>query len=146
MGDAGAMFLGFLMATLGLKLRLAHDNHVAAWVAPILILGLPVLDTVLVSISRARRGLLPFASPGKDHAAHRLANLGLGQRGAVLAMYATGAASGGAAVLVSYLSANSIFLAVLLAVGLALIGIVLLEQAPYERQESAKKAPGFSGD
>src|SRR6266436_1100581 len=37
--------------------------------------------------SRARRGLLPFAAPGKDHAAHRLANFGLGQRGAVLSLY-----------------------------------------------------------
>ena len=140
MGDAGAMFLGFLMATLGLKLRLAQDNHLAAWIAPILVLGVPMLDTALVGISRARRRLLPFASPGKDHAAHRLANLGLGQRGAVLAMYVTGAASGGAAVLVSYLPANAIVLAVMLATGLALIAIALLERAPYERQESANKA------
>ena len=146
MGDAGAMFLGFLMATLGLKLRLAHDNHLAAWVAPILILGVPVLDTALVSISRARRGLLPFASPGKDHAAHRLANLGLGQRGAVLAMYVTGAVSGGAAVLVSYLPVNAIVFAVPLAAALALIGIALLERAPYERQESANKAPELFGN
>lgn len=140
MGDAGAMFLGFLMATLGLKLRLAHDNHLAAWIVPILVLGVPILDTGLVSISRVRRGLLPFASPGKDHAAHRLANLGLGQRGAVLALYVSGAASGGTAVLVSYLPANAILLTVMLAVGLALVAIALLERAPYERQESANKA------
>ncbi len=99
-----------------------------------------MLDTALVSISRARRGLLPFASPGKDHAAHRLANLGLGQRGAVLVLYVSGAASGGTAVLVSYLPANAILLTGMLAVGLALVAIALLERAPYERQESANKA------
>lgn len=136
MGDAGAMFLGFLMATLGLKLRLAHDNHLAAWVVPLLILGVPVLDTTLVSISRVRRGLLPFASPGKDHAAHRLANLGLGQCGAVLVMYLTGAATGGAAVLASYLPAKSIALVAVVAIGLALAAIALLERAAFEKQES----------
>src|SRR5438445_12013386 len=78
MGDGGAMFLGFLMATLSLKLRLEHASHLSAWLAPVLVLGAAIFDTALVSISRARRGLLPFAAPGKDHAAHRLANLGLG--------------------------------------------------------------------
>ena len=61
---------------------------------PVLLLIVPIFDTTLVSISRARRGLIPFASPGKDHTAHRLANAGLGQRGAVLVLYAVGSASG----------------------------------------------------
>src|SRR6202035_4712508 len=104
MGDGGAMFLGFLMATLGLKLRLEQANHISGWLAPLLILGVTIFDTTLVTISRSRRGLLPFTTPGKDHAAHRLANLGLGQRGAVLALCFLGAFSGGAAVLVTYLS------------------------------------------
>jgi len=39
MGDGGAMFLGYLMATLGLKLRLENSNHLSAWLAPILILA-----------------------------------------------------------------------------------------------------------
>src|SRR5215470_6662322 len=80
MGDGGAMLLGFLMATLALKLRLEHATNLAGWLAPLLILGPTIFDTTLVTISRSRRGLLPFATPGKDHSAHRLANLGLGQR------------------------------------------------------------------
>jgi len=107
MGDGGAMFLGFLMATLGLKLRLSAGNHASALLAPLLILGVTIFDTTLVSISRARRGLLPFAAPGKDHAAHRLANLGLGQRGAVLVLYLLGALSGASAILVSYFPARA---------------------------------------
>ena len=134
MGDGGAMFLGFLMATLGLKLRLANPNLLSAWIVPVLVLGATIFDTTLVTISRSRRGLLPFATPGKDHAAHRLANLGLGQRGAVLAMYILGAAVGSLAILVSYLPATISLLVVALAVVLALIGIALLERAPYERQ------------
>src|SRR6202040_3511185 len=87
MGDGGAMFLGFVLATLGLKLRLERADHLAGWLVPVLILG----ATTLVTISRARRGLLPFTTPGKDHAAHRLSNLGLGHRGSVISLYVLGA-------------------------------------------------------
>jgi UDP-GlcNAc:undecaprenyl-phosphate GlcNAc-1-phosphate transferase len=134
MGDGGAMFLGFLMATLGLKLRLEHANHFAAWIVPLLVLGATIFDTTLVTISRSRRGLLPFATPGKDHSAHRLANLGLGQRGAVLTLYLFGALSGGAAIWVSYLSPGGVLLVSVIAVLAVLAGVAFLERAPYERQ------------
>jgi UDP-GlcNAc:undecaprenyl-phosphate/decaprenyl-phosphate GlcNAc-1-phosphate transferase len=135
MGDGGAMFLGFLMATLALKLRLDHASSLATCLAPVLILGATIFDTTLVTISRSRRGLLPFATPGKDHSAHRLANLGLGQRGAVLAIYMIGALSGGAAILVSYLSNRSAALVGLGVAAAMLIAIAWLERAPYEKQE-----------
>src|SRR5215470_17477637 len=134
MGDGGAMFLGFLMAALALKLRLAQPNAVTAWLVPALVLGATIFDTTLVTISRGRRGLLPFASPGKDHAAHRLANLGLGQRGAVLAMYLVGALSGALALLASTFPAPLAVGCLVLAVLAALSGVALLERAPYERQ------------
>src|SRR6266403_2140234 len=135
MGDGGAMFLGFLMATLGLKLRMEHTSHLASWLAPILILGVTIFDTTLVTISRARRGLLPFATPGKDHAAHRLSNLGLGHRGAVLTLYMLGAIGGGAAVLVSYLSNGGALFIGALTLAIIFIGVMYLERAPYERQD-----------
>lgn len=134
MGDSGAMLLGFLMAALGLEIRPLDDPFHVSWFVPILILGVPIFDTALVSFSRARRGLLPFASPGKDHTAHRLSNLGLGHRGAVLALYGLGVLFGISALLVPRLP-------VVLAYGFAgavlvcgLIAIRLLESAPYERQ------------
>jgi UDP-GlcNAc:undecaprenyl-phosphate GlcNAc-1-phosphate transferase len=142
MGDGGAMFLGFLMATLALKLRLEQANHISAWLAPLLILGVTIFDTTLVTISRARRGLLPFATPGKDHAAHRLANLGLGHRGAVVSMYFLGLLSGGAAILVSYLHPLVAVLVAVLASAAVLGGVMFLERAPYERQ--AQKPATFS--
>ncbi len=134
MGDGGAMFLGYLMATLGLKLRLENSNHLASWLAPVLILGVTIFDTTLVTISRSRRGLLPFAAPGKDHVAHRLSNLGLGQRGAVLTLYLLGAFGGGAAVLVSYLSTRRAVSVGAVALGMIFAGVAYLERAPYERQ------------
>jgi len=136
MGDGGAMFLGFLMAALALKLRVEHATNLASWLAPLLILSPTIFDTTLVTISRSRRGLLPFATPGKDHSAHRLANLGLGQRGAVLAMYLAGALCGGVGILVTYLT--TLQAAILGAVVFVLMwpGILLLERAPYEKQKT----------
>src|SRR5580693_1160833 len=134
MGDGGAMFLGFLMATLALKLRLEQANHISGWLAPLLILGVTIFDTTLVTISRSRRGLLPFATPGKDHAAHRLANLGLGHRGAVVSLYVLGLLSGGAAVLVSYLEPVAAVAVAVVAFAVVLSGVMFLERAPYERQ------------
>ncbi len=134
MGDGGAMFLGFLMATLALKLRVEYATPLANVLAPLLILSATIFDTTLVTISRSRRGLLPFATPGKDHSAHRLANLGFGQRGAVLTMYLVGATCGGAAVIVTYVSATS---AAVLAGSIMicmLVAVAWLEKAPYERQ------------
>jgi len=113
---------------------LDQANRVSGWLAPLLILGVTIFDTTLVTISRSRRGLLPFATPGKDHAAHRLSNLGLGHRGAVLCMYLLGLLAGGAAVLVSYLSVLNAVVVAALVSGLICIGVFLLERAPYERQ------------
>jgi UDP-GlcNAc:undecaprenyl-phosphate/decaprenyl-phosphate GlcNAc-1-phosphate transferase len=144
MGDGGAMFLGFLMATLALKLRFDHAANLSGWLAPILILGATIFDTTLVTISRSRRGLLPFATPGKDHSAHRLANLGLGQRGAVLTIYFVGAICGGLGVLVTYLSnvqAAMLGGGVLVAM---LLAIAWLERAPYERQKKDPASPAAS--
>jgi len=135
MGDGGAMLLGFLMATLALKLRFDHVSSLATWLAPVLVLGATIFDTTLVTISRSRRGLLPFATPGKDHSAHRLANLGLGQRGAVLAIYLVGAISGGTAILATYLSNRAAAFAGLTVVLAMLLAVAWLERAPYEKQE-----------
>jgi UDP-GlcNAc:undecaprenyl-phosphate GlcNAc-1-phosphate transferase len=136
MGDGGAMFLGFLMAALALKLRLEHTTQLASFVAPVLILCAAIFDTTLVTISRSRRGLLPFATPGKDHSAHRLANLGLGQRGAVLVMYLAGALCGGAAMLMTYLSERGAAIMLGLVVLAVFPAIAWLERAPFERQKA----------
>jgi UDP-GlcNAc:undecaprenyl-phosphate/decaprenyl-phosphate GlcNAc-1-phosphate transferase len=140
MGDGGAMFLGFFMATLALKLRLDNVSPQAGWLIPILILSATIFDTTLVTISRSRRGLLPFTTPGKDHSAHRLANLGFGQRGAVLAMYSLGALGGGAAVLVPYLSTLGIAVLASVVLVATLIAVAWLERAPYEKQFRQKAA------
>lgn len=134
MGDGGAMLLGFLMATLGLKLRLEHATPGAALLVPVLLLAVPIFDTTLVTVSRSRRGLLPFATPGKDHAAHRLANLGLGQRNAVLVLYLVGIIAGMAGMGVSYSGSQGTMATALVAIVVGFFAVILLEKAPYEAQ------------
>jgi UDP-GlcNAc:undecaprenyl-phosphate/decaprenyl-phosphate GlcNAc-1-phosphate transferase len=75
MGDAGALFIGFVLsvAVLDLHPALPHPESLAV---PALLLALPVLDTSVVSIARARRGR-SLMSGGKDHLSHRLVTLGV---------------------------------------------------------------------
>ena len=139
MGDGGAMFLGFLMATLGLKIRPEGVPFPVNWLVPVLILGATIFDTTLISISRARRGLLPFTSPGKDHTAHRLSNLGLGHRGAVLALYGLGAVCGGLALLIPSLAPATAYVLAGILVVCGLVAVLLLESVPCERQHKLQK-------
>jgi UDP-GlcNAc:undecaprenyl-phosphate/decaprenyl-phosphate GlcNAc-1-phosphate transferase len=140
MGDGGAMFLGFLMATLGLKIRPAGPQFPLTWLVPVLILGVPVFDTTLISVSRSRRGLIPFTSPGKDHTAHRLSNLGFGHRGAVLLLYAFAVVSGSVGALIPYMAPGRAYLVIGVLVLCGLLGVLLLEGAPYERQVKFPKS------
>lgn len=134
LGDGGAMFTGLMMATLGIKLRFLYVEQAVAWMIPVLVLLVPVFDTTLVSISRLRRGLVPFSSPGKDHAAHRLVNWGYSQRQAVLALYLVGISGGLLAVLMRRLAVvEGLILGTIVAI-VALATVAIFERAPYERQ------------
>ena len=100
MGDAGSLFLGFLLAVLGIQLRFPANSAFVTWMVPVLVLGLPIFDMSLVVFSRSRRGVSPN-SPGKDHTSHRLVDRGLTQREAVMALYLCGGALGMIAVYVT---------------------------------------------
>jgi UDP-GlcNAc:undecaprenyl-phosphate GlcNAc-1-phosphate transferase len=87
MGDTGSLFLGFLLAAVAIKLRFPANTPRVTWMIPVLVLGVPILDTGLVIFSRLRRGLNPFTHPGSDHLSHRLVLLGFSRREAVLIIY-----------------------------------------------------------
>lgn len=101
MGDSGALFLGFMLAAVGIKLRFPGNVDFVTWMVPVLVLGLPVFDTSLVIISRLRRRKNPATSPGKDHVSHRLARRTGSQREAVLICYLLAGAVGLTAVFVT---------------------------------------------
>ena len=130
MGDSGSLFIGFLLAALGIKLRFPANVTFVTWMVPVMVLGMPIADTALVFISRLRRGRNPLTTPGKDHISHRLVRLGHTPREAVLTLYLAGGACG---MLATYVMQASI------AEGYALLGLALaaggyaiyrLEQVP----------------
>lgn len=94
MGDTGSLFLGFLLAAVGIKLRFPSNSDTITWMIPVIVLALPVFDTTMVFISRLRRGKNPLTTPGKDHISHRLAYLTGSRREAVLLCYLIAGAVG----------------------------------------------------
>jgi len=75
MGDGGSLFIGFLVAYLGIKLRFQGERLLSALV-PMLVCSVAIFDTSLVTISRLATGRSPFIG-GQDHVSHRLVRLGL---------------------------------------------------------------------
>ena len=86
MGDAGALFLGILIATLTLRFDPNPINLSASFALPILLLAVPILDTTVAVISRLRRRISPFQG-GQDHLSHRLIRAGLSRRQAALTLW-----------------------------------------------------------
>jgi len=104
MGDSGSLFLGFVLATLAIKLRFPDNVTFVTWMVPVLVLGVPLFDTTLVVVSRLRRGRNPLTTPGKDHTSHRLVEAGFTTREAVLLLYLAGGAFGLLAVFITQAS------------------------------------------
>ena len=79
MGDAGALFLGLLIATLTVRFKPSTDNSITSFAIPVLLLAIPILDTTIAVFSRLRRKVSPFQG-GKDHLSHRLVRAGLSRK------------------------------------------------------------------
>ena len=123
MGDTGSLFLGFMLAAVGLKLRFLTHPVIATWFIPIIVLGLPVFDTTLVFVSRLRRRLNPLTTPGTDHVSHRLVARGFTRREAVLMLYLAAIVLGVAAMFcaqIGVIESNLVFAFTLIAGAIAL--------------------------
>ncbi|HSW31559.1 MAG TPA: hypothetical protein VLH75_18880 [Longimicrobiales bacterium] len=95
MGDSGSLFLGLFLAGLALAPAPGLSRSLAAVLAaPVLILGLPILDTTLVTIGRILEGR-PVSQGGKDHTSHRFVALGMEEKPTLWLLWGM-AATGGA--------------------------------------------------
>jgi len=128
MGDTGSLFLGFLLAALGIKLRFPSNVPWVTWLVPVCVLALPIFDTSLVFVSRLRHGLNPLTTPGKDHLSHRLVALGLTRREAVLTCYLVSGACGMVAIYIAQARFPDAYVAAALLVLAAIWGVVWLER------------------
>jgi UDP-GlcNAc:undecaprenyl-phosphate GlcNAc-1-phosphate transferase len=139
LGDSGSMFLGFVLAVTSVRGSQKGPTAVAILV-PLLVLGLPLVDTGLAVVRRlirlGRKGrnkengirymlgnLNQVFLPDRGHIHHRLIDLGLSQRGAVLALYVVGLLFACAAFALVLL--KSLFIASLL------LGVLILLMASF---------------
>jgi UDP-GlcNAc:undecaprenyl-phosphate GlcNAc-1-phosphate transferase len=103
MGDAGALFLGVLLATLTVRFEPNTQTQIGSFLIPILLLAIPILDTTIAVLSRVRRHLSPFQG-GQDHLSHRLIRAGLSRRQAALTLWSFSIFFAAAVLLISTLN------------------------------------------
>lgn len=116
MGDAGSMFIGYVLAVGSVQTSQKSSTAVAILV-PIVALGVPITDTLLAILRRAIRHR-PIFSADRAHIHHKLLDRGLSQKQAVLVLYAVSILFGGLALLLTV--TNSVQSAIVLALmGLA---------------------------
>ena len=123
MGDTGSMLLGITLAVLGIKLTFPDVSNTQTWMVPILVLGVPIFDTVLVVVSRVRRGK-PWWQGGVDHTSHRLVKLGLSHRRTITALYIATGILGLMSAVIVYLASPMI--SWILASATVVLGIVMI--------------------
>jgi UDP-GlcNAc:undecaprenyl-phosphate GlcNAc-1-phosphate transferase len=115
MGDTGSMFLGYTLAAIS-AIGTVKSAATIALIVPIVALGLPIMDTAFAIIRRYTNGR-PIFKPDKGHLHHRLLELGLTQKQAVLLMYVISGCLGLSAIALT--EVNSFFGALIVA---ALLG------------------------
>ena len=129
MGDAGSLFLGYLLGLLGLKINLRGSPELLALFVPILVLGVPIFDTTLVTWQRLRHRRSPMQG-GRDHTSHRLVWVGIPVPVAVCLLYAAGFSLTWLAVLLARLDTLSGLLLVAFVLTVGTFVLVLLAAVP----------------
>ena len=86
MGDAGALFLGILIATLTIRLQPDTEVMWTSLATPVLLLAVPILDTCVAVLSRIKRGISPLQG-GHDHLSHRLVRGGMSRKSAAILLW-----------------------------------------------------------
>ena len=136
MGDGGALYLGFMLATLSVISPLKRATFVAV-VVPVLALAIPIFDTLYAIIRRALRHE-SIMQADKEHLHHRLMAAGFGQRRSVLVIYGIVGIMGRVSVLISReLYLDAFFLSMIAALYL---GIILVRKQPKKKTYAQVKA------
>ncbi len=135
MGDAGAMFLGLMIGALTM-IGQYTGRHAVSLLTPLLILGVPIFDTLFVMYIRYLRGL-PIFLGSPDHMAIRLRHWGLTVSQVVVVSYIATVITGGIGLVVMSLPPNS---AMLLS-GVTFLGFIVLGLLLTRVDVTVKKEP-----
>jgi len=125
MGDSGSLFIGYMMSVLTIKgtYYTVESPTIMPAIMPILILAIPIFDTLSVIYIRLRKRQSIFTGD-KNHFSHRLVNLGMTQKQAVLFIYLVALSIGSGALLLN--SVNVIGSLIILLQSLAIITIIIV--------------------
>ena len=133
MGDTGALFLGYMMAVLTVVFTLPPaPQPLFSAVTPLVILAVPLFDTISVVVIRLHHGVSPFTAD-KKHFSHRLVELGMSVRQAVLTIYLVTAVIGLSATQLYKADAIGSIVALVQVFGVLWV-IVILEQTGKRNQ------------
>ena len=109
MGDAGALFLGTVVAVLTIRLDPDVDGKTISFAVPLLLLAVPILDTSVAVLSRIRRKRSIFQG-GHDHLSHRLMRQGFTKRQSAYALWSLAGIFAAIATTIATTENNSSFL------------------------------------
>jgi UDP-GlcNAc:undecaprenyl-phosphate GlcNAc-1-phosphate transferase len=141
LGDTGSMFLGFMLASLGV-LGSLKATTATVLILPLVVLGVPVFDTLWAILRRTSRRVSPF-KPDRDHIHHRLVRIGLHHRQVVLVLYFVCLFLGVSAYIIVQLPYQMGFLFVAL---LALSGVLGVGTLKYVEENLEERLLAASGD
>ncbi len=139
MGDTGATFLGFILATMSIQ-GLFKFYAVISFAVPFLILGLPIFDTTFAFIRRIAHGQSPMHAD-RGHIHHRLIDMGLSQKQAVATLYVISAMLGLSAVVLTTGGEQKamLFFVALCVVGAVAARVVFPKEIREELQEEIEE-------
>lgn len=141
LGDTGSMFLGYCLSVLAI-MGLTKSAAAISVFIPIVILGIPLLDTFFAIVRRCYNGQ-PIFQPDKNHLHHRLMALGLSHRQTVLVIYAVSGLLGGSAYLLNVIATDQAVmllavLSIIMIIGANKIGVTGRKTATHSQQHNAK--------
>ena len=120
MGDTGSMFLGLMIGAMAMIGSYTEKNFLG-FLAPLVILGIPIFDTFQVTFARWRKGI-PFYRGSPDHYALHLRTAGFSVKGVTWLSYGAAAILGGLGILI--MNVSTLYHVVTLVGLLALVGLI----------------------
>jgi UDP-GlcNAc:undecaprenyl-phosphate GlcNAc-1-phosphate transferase len=148
LGDAGSLFLGYVVGGLSLRAVSYAEGGATALLVPVLMLGYPIFDALLVTASRFAEGR-DIAQGGRDHSSHRIAGLGLSSKQTATVIYMISGLLTGVAVYLSLFQSGRPALIAVVAVaaasGMTLLGLRLFRVPVAAKGEPAPATLARSG-
>ena len=130
LGDGGSMPIGFLVAAMAMNLPADERMGWPVLLVAALCLGIPVLDTLLVVVSRTRRRV-SIATGGRDHLTHRLHTKLASPRAVAATLALTQAAVSGFAIVAAQSGRTTIIVTALGILGLGVAAVAVLEHPAW---------------